>query len=312
MDAFTHHCAQLFLDWFNSRFGRAFVPQGGEVAGEATAVDGDDSLLLLAQPLYETGGPDWEERRQALEDRLSGALHGAFALWVPPKAPLPGLEPEESDFVRRAQLAAASLPPGGRAEAHLPVRLRLARSREEGAYVSVVGGLARHWTTISEQARGAFYLDSSAVHRVTADPERRLALFHRIAEWCGRLEVGEGAELDGEDSWTAQRLPKALDGFERTAIFGCPPSFDPTDGTNVRRLLRKRLSAASERFRQEGPGPLRALALVSIWEYTDEEAVTATLRGMDSALFSEIDVITVLADGGARMALSPRTLPWGK
>lgn len=318
MDIFTHHCAQLFLDWFNGRFGRVFTLQVGdggpaastEVDGEAAAMDGDYSLLLLVQRLYETAVPGWDERRQALEERLSSMLRGAFALWVPPRAPLLAPEPEESDFVRRVQLAAVSLPSGARAEVHLPARLRLARSQGEGAYVSVMGGLSRYWTAISDRARGVFYLDSNAVYRVTADEERRRALFDRIGEWCGRLNVGEGAELDGEDSWTVQRLPAALDSFQRTAVLGCPPSFDPTDGTHIRRLLRKSLAAANERFRQIERNTLRAVALVSIWEYTDEEGVTATLRGMDSALFSDIDVIVVLADGGLRMALSPRILPW--
>ena len=125
MNIFTHHCAQLFLDWFNGRFGRAFALQSGgtaigvaEVDGEAAAVDGDYSLLPLAQRLYETEAPGWDERRQAVEERLSLALRGPFVLWVPPKAPLPGPEPEESDFVRRVQLAAApssTSPPSGAA-----------------------------------------------------------------------------------------------------------------------------------------------------------------------------------------------------
>jgi len=255
--------------------------------------------------LYESEDAAWDRRRLEVEDRLTRALHAPHLLWVPPQAPLPGEEPEESAFVLQVQMGAAPLLAGGRGEVALSVPLRLGKTQDDGAYVSVVGGLSRHWTAISERVRGAFNLDSTALHRLSRRPEVREEIFARIADCSSRLSVGEGLEFEAEEAWTIQKLAEG----EEVFIVGCPPDFDPTDGTSPRRLMRRRVAAANEALGSL-EADLKALALVGVWEYAEDEGASAILRGFDPAIFSNVDVIAIVADGEVRPALSARTLPW--
>ncbi len=306
------YLGQLFLAWFNQRHGRDFalLPEAGAVqtgpsAGDGMAAarlwagDGEHRLALIVDRLYESEDAAWDSRRRQLEDRLSHALHAPHLLWMPPQARLPGAEPEESEFVLRVQMGAAPLVAGGRGEVSLLVPLRLGKTQDDGAYVSVVGGLSRYWTAISERVRGVFDLDSTALHRLSRRPEVREEILARIADHSSRLSVGEGVEFEAEEAWTIQRL---ADG-EATFIVGCPPSVDPTDGTILRRLMRRRLAAANEALGSL-EADLKALALVGVWEYAEDEGAGAILRGFDPAIFSNIDIIAILADGDVRPALS--------
>jgi hypothetical protein len=311
------YLGRLFLAWFDQRHGRDFAllpeagpAQTGPSTGDGTAAvqlwagDGERRLALAVDRLYETEDEAWDRRRLELEDRLSHALHAPHLLWMPPQARLPREEPEESEFVLRVQMGAAPLVAGGRGEVSLLVPLRLGKTQDEGAYVSVVGGLSRYWTAISERVRGVFNLDSTALHRLSRRPEAREEILARIAEYSSRLSVGEGVEFEAEEAWTIQKLAEG----EETFIVGCPPSFDPTDGTILRRVMRWRLAAANEALGSL-EADLKALLLVGIWEYAEDEGAGAILRGFDSAIFSNIDIIAVLADGEVRPALS--RLPHG-
>jgi len=308
------YLAQLFLAWFNQHHGRDFtllpetgLPAAGDraVASQLWASDGQYRLALALDRLFESEDAAWNKRRLEVEERLTRALHAPHLLWVPPLAPLPGEEPGESEFVLRVQMGAAPLVAGGRGEVSLAVPLRLGKTQDEGAYVSVAGGLSRYWTAISERVRGAFNLDSTAFHRLSRRPEAREEVFARIADHSSRLSVGEGVEFEVEEAWTIQRLAEG----EETFIVGCPPDFDPTDGTVLRRLMRRRVAAANEALGSL-EADVRTLALVGIWEYAEDEGASATLRGFDSAIFSNLDVIAVLADGEVHSALAARTLPW--
>jgi len=314
------YLGQLFLAWFNQHYGRNFVlrPETGLPAGQAGpaaderaaqaqlwASDGQYRLALAVDRLFESEEAAWDGRRLEVEERLTRALHSPHLLWMPPQAPLPGEEPEESEFVLRVQMGAAPLVAGGRGEVSLPVPLRLGKTQDDGAYVSVVGGLSRNWTAISERVRGAFNLDSTAFHRLSRRPEEREDILARIADCSSRLSVGEGVEFEAEEAWTIQKLAEG----EETFIVGCPPGFDPTDGTILRRLMRRRVAAANEAL-GSSEADLKALALVGVWEYAEDEGASAILRGFDSAIFSNVDVIAILADGEVRPALAARTLPW--
>ena len=307
------YLGQLFLDWFNQRHGRDFalLPETGPalgdrpVAAQLWAGDGQYRLALAVDPLYESEDAVWNERRLEVEDRLTRALHAPYLLWMPPQARLPGPEPDESEFAVRVQMGAAPLVAGGRGEVSLPVRLRLGKMRDDGAYVSVVGALSRHWTTISERVRGAFNLDSTAFHRLSRRQEAREEIFARIADRCSHLSVGEGVQFEAEEAWTIQKFAVG----EEVLIAGCPPSFEPTDGTGLRRVMRRRVAAANEALGNL-EADVKALALVGIWEYAEDEGAGATLRGFDPAIYHNIDVIAVLADGEVRPALAARTLPW--
>jgi len=313
VDRLVPYCAELFLDWLRERYERPFALTGeppAEGPDDAPPVlaasDGQHRLALIVDRLYETDDPAWEARRGALEERLSSEVRGAVLLWVPPGGRLPSGEPWESDFVLRFKVVASPLPPGGRGEMELPVELRLAKTGDEGAFVSVVGGLSHHWTTISEGVQGAYYMDSTKLHRLTANEEKRRLLFEQVSERAAGLELQTGTEFEASEAWTVQRLREG----EGVAMVAARPSFDPSDGISVRRNLRRRVGAANARF--EGrPADLHALVLAGVYEYAADEGASAALKGFDPSLYSNIDLVCILADGEVRVALMPRVLPWG-
>jgi len=308
------YLGQLFLAWFNQRHDRDFalLPETGPAVGgrpasaQLWASDGQYRLALAVDRLYESEDAVWNERRLEVEDRLTRALHAPYLLWMPPQARLPGPQPDEFEFAIRVQMGAAPLVAGGRGEVLLPVRLRLAKARDDGAYVSVVGALSRHWSAISQRVRGSFNLDSTALHRLSRRPEAREEVFTLISDHCSRLSVGEGVQFEAEEAWTIQKLAEG----EEVLIVGCPPSFDPTDGTSLRRAMRRRVTAANEALGAL-EADVKALALVGVWEYADDEGASATLRGFDSTVYRNIDVIAILADGEVRAALVAPSMPWG-
>ncbi|MCH8995186.1 MAG: hypothetical protein IH959_09525 [Chloroflexi bacterium] len=57
---------------------------------------------------------------------------------------------------------------------------------------------------------------------------------------------------------------------------------------------------------------LRAVALVGIYEYAELETAGATVKALDPSLFSRLQVVCVLADGGVRPTFLPRSLPWAE
>jgi hypothetical protein len=308
------YLGQLFLDWFNQRHGRDFglLPETGPSVGDRPAAaqlwasDGQYRLALAVDSLYESEDALWNERRLEVEERLTKALHSPYLLWMPPQARLPGPEPDESEFAIRVQMGAAPLVAGGRGEVSLPVRLRLGKTRDDGAYVSVVGALSRHWKDISEHVQGSFNLDSTAFHRLSRRPEARAEILALIADRASALSVGEGVQFEVEEAWTIQKLAEG----DEVLVVGCPPSFDPTDGTSLRRVMRRRVAAASEALGTL-EADVKALALAGIWEYAEDEGAGATLRGYDPALYRNIDLIAILADGEARPAMAARAVPWG-
>src|SRR4029079_5479903 len=101
-----------------------------------------------------------EDARVAMEQRLSeGNVRGPYLLWAPPRASVPADEPAASDFVMRVQMACAPMQPGSRNEVDLPVAIQLAKVRDEGGYASVIGGLSRFWTLITERLNGTYHIN---------------------------------------------------------------------------------------------------------------------------------------------------------
>ena len=85
-------CLELFLDWLAASHGSHFRPDQRPFDGlTARCTDGQRTLAvevrpLLVAPEYEV----WEAYRRKLEGEIAADLPGAFALWVPPGADLPG------------------------------------------------------------------------------------------------------------------------------------------------------------------------------------------------------------------------------
>jgi len=210
--------------------------------------------------------------------------------------------------VQQVQAAAEPLPPAASTEVLFPVNVRLGKVRAEGGYASVVGGMSRWWTRITEKVDGTFHVDSSAVHRLTIDGESRERLWDSIGQLSHSIEVGQSVDFEVQDAWTLQRLPESESGAG-FAIVGAPPTVDPTEGILVRRMARRRLIAANEAL-DALDVDLRAVGLIGIYEYAELEGAGATVKGLDPKLFSRLEIVSVLVDGEMRATFLPRSLPW--
>lgn len=303
MPALASPAARLLVDWLNERWSTSFAI--AEEAGEtAVASDGEHRLAVYAAPLWEDDAA-WDERLRATESRL-GEADGPLLLWVPPQAGVPSEEPAASDFVERVRAIAATLEPGARAEVTFPVTVRMVKTRDEGGYASVMGGLSRWWTRITENVQGTYQVDSSDVHRLTHDGDVREQLWETIGRLSHGVELGKGVEFEVEEAWTLQRLRDGEPGY---VLAGAPPGSDPTEGIAVRRTVRRRLQAANEALAGV-EADLRAVALVGAYEYGELETAGATVKAVDPSLFSRFEVVCVLADGDVRPTFLPRALPW--
>ncbi|MEX0787071.1 MAG: hypothetical protein WD939_10580 [Dehalococcoidia bacterium] len=299
------HCARLLLDWLNARWETSFELQPD---GDAfLASDGEHRIGLSIATLWEDD-TTWDERRRSMAERLSNDAGGSYLLWVPPRGDVPADEPGATGFVQRVQQAATTLEPGERTEVLFPVTVKMGKTREEGGYASVVGGLSRWWTRITENVNGTFHVDSSRLHRITLDGEAREQLWDTIGRLSRGMEVGQAADFEVEEAWTLQRLSAGEPGF---ALAGAPPSIDPTEGILVRRAVRKRLAAANEAL-DALDVELRAVGLIGSYEYGELETAGATVKALDPSLFSRLAVVCILADGEVRPTFLPRALPWAE
>ena len=300
------YAARSFLTWLNERYRRAFAPSG-DFDGVWQAADANSgSLSIVSVELYEAGD-DWRQRCEELCQRLDQTRPGSYLLWQPQGTQLPDGEPDESEWVRRVVLTASKLASGRSGEVRLPVRLALGKVREEGGHASVTGGLGRYWTDISNRLNGSFYLDSRALHRFTKNEEEREELYDNIGALSQGLAVGDVVEFETEDAWSLQRLPRSGDLSDGWAIAGCPPGFEPDDGSAVRRLLRRRLAEAGEALIGVRDSA-RVLVLVGAYEYMDFENAGPSLRGFDPALAAAFDIIALVSDAEVKSLRMSRSL----
>jgi hypothetical protein len=186
----------------------------------------------------------------------------------------------------------------------------LGKVRDEGGYASVTGGLGRHWTVIAQRLQGSFYLDSRGLNRFTKDETQREALYDHIAMLSQGLKTGDAVEFEHEDAWTVQRIPRGDAGEGMTdgwAITGCPSGFDPNDGAQVRRVLRKRLAEAGEALTGRRDA-VKAVVLIGAYDYIENENAGPSMRGFDPSLTLPFDVIGLAADGEVKPVLLSRSL----
>ncbi len=311
MSKANEYSVRLFLSWLNERYRREFSPvlqdDGLWRASDAEAGE----LTIASAELYEA--PDaWRERCSELEERLDETRPGSYLLWQPPRGELPDGEPDESEWVRRVVLTASKLASGRNGEVRFPAKLALGKLRDEGGYASVTGGLGRHWTDISSRLQGSFFLDSRGLNRFTSNQEEREQLYEQIGLLSQGLKTGDVIEFEHEDAWTMQRLARGASGEgmnDGWAIAGCPPEFEPADGSAIRRLLRRRLSDASETLRGVKGGQ-RVLVLIGAYDYMEAENAGPSLRGFDPALAASFDVIALVTDGEVKALRLAKGLPF--
>ncbi len=297
------------VEWYAGRSGKAYaLASVSEGATPVFVADGPDGRLALAiAPLWERADDAAADAaRLAMEERLdAGSVRGPYVVWVPPRASVPADEPAASDFVQRVQQVAAPMLPDGRGEVELPVSVQLAKMRDEGGYASVIGGLSRWWTLITERVNGTFHVNSAKLHRAPQSAEIREKLFDQIGEMSRSLNTGDAVEFDTVEAWTVQRLPEAPLGVSGFAIAQAPPRIDPADGTLMRRLVRKRLKDAAAAL-SAVEADVKGVGLVAIYEYAEHENVGSFVKSLDPSLFAGLQLVAAITDGEVRPIFQPR------
>jgi hypothetical protein len=299
-------CLELFLDWLASTHASRFrVDQRPFDGLTARCTDGQRTLAVEVRPLLAAPGYEvWETYRRKLEGEIAVDLPGAFALWVPPGADLPGEGDSIEDFRQRVHETALTLQPGERGTLRLPVQLRLRKIDDEGGLMSVVGGLSRYWAGMSERVRGTFELDASAIHRLPESEEERVALVDRTVQEAGRLtELRQWVHLPAEDVWTIQRLRQG----QGLLVVGLPPQALADIGIGVRRNLRRILTDAGPRL-VGASADLKALLILGFYDSVEGENVSTSLRGFDPTLYTSLDFVCLAADGRLKPIVEPKTL----
>lgn len=303
------YAAALLIDWFGGRTGREYVL--------TSAREGDTPVFLSESPegtlavaiavMWEPeASPVAEDARQAMEERLTGGLvRGPYLLWSPPRAAAPADEPDASEFVQRVQQAAGPLSPGERGEVELPVSVQLAKVRDEGGYASVIGGLSRWWTLITERVSGTFHVNSAKVRRAPQSAALREAVFDRIGEISKGMSTGDAVEFDTVEAWTVQRLREDPLGERGFAIAQAPPNVDPAEGALMRRLIRKRLKDANAAL-DSVEADVKGVGLIAIYEYAEHENVGSFVKSLDPGLFAKLQLLAAVVDGEIRPIFQPR------
>jgi hypothetical protein len=307
-DRLLTYAASLLADWYGARSDAAYrLTSVTEAALPVYIAEGPGGRLAIAMAALWEPESDLqaEDARQMMQERLSGGnVRGPHIVWVPPRASIPGEEPDASEFVMRTQLAAAPMPPGARGEIDLPVKIQIQKTRAEGGYANVTGGLSRFWTLITERVEGTFAVYSARIRRTPESEAARTALFDRIGERAKDMAVGDAAELDAAEAWTVQRLRAEPLGETGFAIAQAPPRIDPADGSLMRRLVRKRLKDAAAAL--EGiDADIKGVGLVAIYEYAEYETVGAFVKSINPGLYAGLPLIAAIVDGEVRPIFQP-------
>ncbi|MFA7249327.1 MAG: hypothetical protein WC273_06790 [Dehalococcoidia bacterium] len=310
---------RLASTWMSERYFRTFRASDDEPgAFDAILLQRDRRVGVTIGSLWEESAPP--EGADDLAALLTADMRadgssiepGAYAVWVPPTTPLPVTEPQVSNLRVALARSLGGLAEGERREVRLPVTLALAKLSDEGAYVSVTGGLAPQWTVLSEGMPGSFHLDSRALYRLPEEQAEVDIITTQVRDRAVMLQAGEVTEVQVNDTWTVSRLA----GGEPAGVtvMTSPREVEPLDGTLVRRMLRRHVQRAvtqGEAARAAGrPADLAALVLVGALAHLKDELATAALRGMNPVAYGALDLIAVVADAGVRQVLQPRSLPW--
>jgi hypothetical protein len=315
IDRADAYAAALLIEWFAGKTGRAYTLTSSSDGGPLpvfraeSPTDGTSAgtLAIAIAKLYEPeSDPAAEDARAFMEERLSaGLVRGPHMLWAPPRAAVPADEPDASDFTQRVQQAAAPLGDSARGEVELPVAVQMAKMRDEGGYASVIGGLSRWWTLITERVNGTFHVNSSKMRRAPQSAALREKLFERIGEMAKPMQTGDAIEFDTVEAWTVQRLPREPLGETGFAIVQAPPNVDPADGTLMRRLVRKRLKDAAESLAAVD-ADIKGVGLIAVYEYAEHENVGSFVKSLSPTLFSGLGLIAAIVDGEVRPIFLPR------
>ena len=309
-----HAALTMLAAWMGERYFRTFRPNlDGATPFDATLAQRQRTVGVAVTTLWDPAGrvPGAEEIETFLTadvqaDR-SDNDDAAYAVWVPPGAEIPDSEPALSALRLLLARGLGGLAIGERREVRIPVTLQLAKIEDEGAYVSVAGGMAPLWTQMSEGIAGAFQLDSRPIHRLPEQEAEQSILISRVRDRAELLNMGEVTPVEVHDYWLLSRLPDKNPAG--VTLIGAPPIFSPLDGSLTRRLFRRAVTRAATQSTQ-GSCDLAVLLVVTALAHVEDELVTAALRGMNPSAYGMLDLIALVTDGQVRQVLQPRSLPW--
>lgn len=306
--------------WLGQRFFRTFRPFEGDPSPFDARLRQRERVVGLT---FATLWDDAEPRAPALAvleelvgaDLLAREDHGAYVLWAPPNAELPVDEPQRSEFRLRLGRGLTGLAPGERRELRMPVRLRLAKTESEGAYMMVTGSLSSEWARLSEGVTGVYHLDARDLLRLPDEAAELEIILTSIRDRAALMQTQEVTNVEAHDYWVVSRL--SVDEPEGLTIVAAPRPTSMADadgGTRARRGLRRAVRRATEqRTAAEGAGEIdfSVLVVLDVVGHLDSELATQALRGMSPAAYGSVDQIVLVADGQVREILQPRSLPWG-
>jgi hypothetical protein len=295
-------CLNLLLGWLADLHGRRFTIEVREAPSPnvlaASAADGSFRLAIeVHSALDPVENGTWLAHRDRLQGEMAAELTGAYALWLPPGADLPSGANETQTLIQRVRETALRLEPGQRSHVPLPISIFIKKQQEEGALMSVSGGLNHHWARLTERVRGTYDLDSTHLHRLPESEEHLAQLFELIWERAASLEaVGQWAELETIDAWTIQRLHGDGGATGGLTIMGRPPEELGDIGLSVRRNFRRLLADAGPRLRSR-EADIKALVVLGSYGRMEEEGATTAMRGYDPSLYAGLEFVCLAADG---------------
>jgi hypothetical protein len=308
----------MLASWMGERFFRTFRVAAEDPAPFDAVLQQRERLIgvtlgvLWDEDAPLPGADDFAEMLTADMANEPGIEDGAYVVWVPPRASLPQEEPARSHLRVMLANGLKGLDAGDRREVRLPVTVGLAKIQDDGAYMSVSGGLSPEWTVLSEGLPGAFHLDSRAICRLPEERAEIDILISRVRDRAAVLRPEEVTDIELHDHWVVSRLPDSAP--HGVAVIGAREDLDPLDGTAVRRSFRAHVTRAVEQRRAAqaaGDAPeLSVLVVVAALAHMKDELVTASLRGMNPAAYGALDLVALVADAQVRQVLQPRSLPW--
>lgn len=232
---------------------------------------------------------------------------GGYNIWVPPRINIKEHASSNPQLNITLLKGLKHLSPGERREVRVPTSVKLAKLENEGAYVSVSGGLSNEWTTISEGIQGSYHLDSRDIYRTPDENAELDVILSQIRDKAKLLEVEEITIIEVHDYWVVSRLQDTAP--SGISVISSPPQIDPIDGSPIRRELRQEIARASKQATAEFTD-MSVLVLLTSVTHMKDELFTTSLKSMNPQLYGNLDLILLVADGTVRQILKPRSLPW--